>query len=141
MAVDKNGKQLPKGITYRPKEDRYMGRFMYHGESFTTYAKTLREVQKNLNELRYKVEHHIYFKESTVTIDAWFQIWIDDYKRPSVKAGTIDVYINSYNLYVKGCFGRKQLRDIRTDQIQSFYNQMSKLYSHSTLEICRAILY
>jgi len=48
MAIDKNGKPLPKGITYRPKEDRYMGRFMYHGESFTVYGKTLKEVRKSL---------------------------------------------------------------------------------------------
>ena len=47
MAVDKNGKPLPKGINYRPKENRYMGRFMYHGESFTVYGKTLKETQKN----------------------------------------------------------------------------------------------
>ena len=40
MAVDKNGKPLPKGITYRSKENRYMGRFMYHSEAFTVYGKT-----------------------------------------------------------------------------------------------------
>ena len=38
MAVDKNGKPLPKGITYRSKENRYMGRFMYHSEAFTVYV-------------------------------------------------------------------------------------------------------
>ena len=65
MAVDKNGKPLPKGITYRSKENRYMGRFMYHSEAFTVYGKTLRETQKNLNDLKYKVENHLYFKESS----------------------------------------------------------------------------
>lgn len=140
MAIDKNGKLLPKGITYRPKENRYMGRFMYHGESFTVYGKTLKETQKNLNDLRYKTENHIYFKESSVTFNAWFEIWINEYKKPSVKAGTIEVYRNSYNAYIKRYFGTKQLRDIRTDHIQSFYNQMAGLYSHNTLEICRAIL-
>ncbi len=74
MAIDKNGKPLPKGITYRPKEDRYMGRFMYHGESFTVYGKTLKEVRKSLEDLKYQVEHRIYFKESSVTFDAWFDI-------------------------------------------------------------------
>ncbi len=140
MAVDKNGKPLPKGITYRSKENRYMGRFMYHSEAFTVYGKTLRETQKNLNDLKYKVENHLYFKESSVTFNAWFEIWINEYKKPSVKAGTVEVYKNSYKAYIKNCFGIKQLRDIRTDQIQSFYNQMARLYSHNTLEICRAIL-
>ncbi len=72
MAVDKNGKTLPKGITYRPK--------------------------------------------------------------------AVNVYQSSYNAYIKKRFGSKQLRDIRTDHIQSFYNQMAQVYSHNTLEICRSIL-
>lgn len=140
MAIDKNGKTLPKGITYRPKEDRYMGRFMYHGESFTIYGKTLKEAQKRLDNLKYEIEHNIYFKDASATFDAWFDIWINEYKKPSVKAGTINVYQTSYNAYIKKRFGNKQLRDIRTDHIQSFYNQMAQVYSHNTLEICRAIL-
>lgn len=140
MAVDKNGKPLPKGINYRPKENRYMGRFMYHGESFTVYGKTLKETQKNLEDLKYKIIHQIYFRESSVTFDAWFEIWLNEYKKPSVKAGTVEVYQNGYHAYIQNAFGRKQLRDIRTDHIQAFYNQMAQLYSHNTLEICRAIL-
>ena len=62
MAIDTNGKPLPKGITYRPKEDRYMGRFMYHGESFTVYGKTIKEVRKILEDLKNQVENRIYFK-------------------------------------------------------------------------------
>lgn len=53
--------------------------------------------------------------------------------------GTIGVYRQNYNAYIKNVFGNHQLRDIRPDQIQSFYNMMGKTYSHNTLEICRAI--
>lgn len=140
MALDKNGKPLPKGITYRSNEERYMGRFMYHGEAFTTYGKSVKETQKKLEQLRYEVEHGIYFKEGNVTFSAWFDIWIKDYKEPSVKKGTIGVYMQNYNAYIKNTFGNKQLRDVRTDSIQRFYNSMAKTYSHNTLEICRAIL-
>lgn len=140
MASDKNGKPLPKGITYRPKEKRYMGRFMYHGEPFTTYGKTVGETQKNLRELRYQVEHGTYFKNDSVTFDTWFDIWIKDYKEPNTKTGTISTYTYNYNTYVKPVFGRKQMCDIRTDHIQRFYNGMSKDYSHNTLEVCRAVL-
>lgn len=140
MALDKNGKPLPKGITYREKEARYMGRFMYHGEAFTTYGKTLRETQKNLEKLKSEVMQGIYFKEDSVTFDIWFEIWIKDYKESSVKAGTIDVYQQNYNAYIRKTFGSKQMRDIRTDQIQRFYNVMSKHFSHNTLEISRTVL-
>ena len=72
MALDKDGKPLPKGITYRLSDDRYMGRFMYHGQPFTTYGKTVKETQKLLSDLRYEVEHGIYFKEDHVTFSACF---------------------------------------------------------------------
>ena len=141
MALDKDGKLLPKGITYRESEDRYMGRFMYHGQPFTTYGKTVKETQKLLNDLRYEVEHEIYFKENSVTFSAWFEIWLKDYKEPTVKMGTVATYQQNYNAYIKKIFGNKQLRDIRSDAIQRFYNAMSaKEYSHNTLETCRAVL-
>lgn len=141
MALDKDGKLLPKGITYRQNEERYMGRFMYHGQPFITYGKTVKETQKQLNELRYEVEHGIYFKDSSVTFSAWFEIWLKDYKEPTVKMGTVAVYRQNYNAYIKKNFGNKQLRDIRSDNIQRFYNGMAaKEYSHNTLETCRAVL-
>ena len=43
MALDKNGKELPKGITWLPKKGLYMGRFQYEGQSYAVYAKTLKE--------------------------------------------------------------------------------------------------
>lgn len=141
MALDKNGKKLPKGITYRQKENRYMGRFSHYGERYTVYGKTLREVKQNLNDMRYEVEHGTYIREESFTFEEWFEIWIRDYKEPSVKMGTIGVYRQNYNAYIKKVFGNRQLRDIRTDQIQRFYNGMAaKNYSHNTLEICRAVL-
>lgn len=141
MTLNKNGKKLPTGITYRQKENRYMGRFSHYGERYTVYGKTLREVKQNLNDMRYEIEHGIYIREESFTFEEWFEIWIQDYKEPSVKMGTIGVYRQNYNAYIKKIFGNRQLRDIRTDHIQRFYNGMAaKNYSHNTIEICRAIL-
>lgn len=140
MAFDKNGKKLPRGITYRSSEGRYMGRFMFRGESFSVYGKSVRETVKKLEELKYEVEHNCYFKETDVTFNAWFETWIKVYKMPSVKVGTIGVYIQCYDAYIKSKFGNKRLRDVRNDQIQEFYNSMSEKYSRNTLEICRAVL-
>ena len=140
MALDKNGRKLPRGITYRASDNRYMGRFMYYGESFSVYGKTVKETSKKLEELKYEVEHKLYFKETDVTFNAWFETWISVYKKPSVKTGTIDLYTQTYHAYIKSKFGNKRLRDVRNDQIQEFYNTMSEKYSRNTLEVCRAVL-
>ena len=140
MALDKNGKALPSGISFRASDGRYMGRFTYHGKSYTAYGKTAHEAKEKLESMKYEVIHGLYFKDDSVTVNAWFEIWIKDYKEPSVKAGTINVYYQNYNAYLRNYFGKYQLRDIRTDHIQRFYNKMAEKYSHNTLEICRAIL-
>ncbi|MDO4277194.1 MAG: tyrosine-type recombinase/integrase [Lachnoclostridium edouardi] len=142
MTQKKNTKQrqLPPGITYRPKEHRYMGRFSHYGERYTTYGRTLKEVKQNLNDLRYEVEHGTYIREESITFAEWFEIWIKDYKEPSVKMGTVGVYRQNYNAYIKNIFGNKQLREIRAEHIQRFYNGMSTHYAHNTLEVCRAVL-
>lgn len=141
MAVDKNGKKLPRGISYRESDDRYVGRFMYNFERFSVYGKTVKEAVKKLEQLKYEVKHNLYFKETDVTFDTWFDTWIKTYKKPSVKAGTIDLYVQSYHCYIRPKFGKRRLRDVRNDQIQEFYNSMGeKGYSRNTLEVCRAVL-
>ena len=59
MAKDKNGKELPKGITYLPKKGLYMARFMYEGVPYTYYEKTAKQAAKTLADKRYEVEHGV----------------------------------------------------------------------------------
>lgn len=49
MAVDKRGRKLPKGI--RQKKDEFEGRFMYAGQRYSVYGKTVTEVQKKITDL------------------------------------------------------------------------------------------
>ena len=78
-----DGKKLPRGITYRKSDGRYVGRFMYHGESYVTYGKTSKEAHKNLEKLHYQVMNGVYFKTDSILFDSWFKIWITDYKKPN----------------------------------------------------------
>lgn len=52
MALDKSGKQLPRGITWLPKKELYMGRFQYEGQSYTVYAKSLTQTSHVKNGIR-----------------------------------------------------------------------------------------
>lgn len=135
-----DGKKLPRGITYRKSDGRYVGRFMYHGESYVTYGKTSKEAHKNLEKLHYQVMNGVYFKTDSILFDSWFKIWITDYKKPNSKAGTVNTYTQNYNAYIHPIFGKRQMRDIRTEHIQNFYNNLSNKVSHNTLEVCRAVL-
>ena len=66
MAVDRNGKRLPEGITQRA-DGRYMGRFRWHGgERYTVYDTDLREIKKKLTSLKYEVENGLHLLNRTI---------------------------------------------------------------------------
>ncbi|MCQ4672450.1 site-specific integrase [Lactonifactor longoviformis] len=132
MAKDKNGKELPKGIAQR-KDGLYMGRFTHNGEAYCLYSKSVKKLEKDLNNLRYEVEHGLYAKETNVSFDSWFKTWIEEYKPLTVKRGTLIVYQNAYDLYIKDKFAKKKLKDIRAEHIQKLYNELNKTYSRSVL--------
>lgn len=140
LAVDKNGRKLPEGITQRP-DGRYMGRFRYGGERYTVYDMDLKECKKKLANLKYEVEHGLFAKQENITVSGWFDVWIKEYKEPAVKEGTVGVYRDNFNSYIKEPLGKKKLKDIRPEHIQKLYNDLYKKgYSRNTIELVSVVL-
>lgn len=118
-----------------------MGRFRYNGERFTVYDLELKGVKKKLTDLKYEVEHGLFAKQDNITVSGWFDIWIKEYKEPTVKQGTVGVYRDNYNSYLKGVIGKKKLKDIRPEHIQKIYNDLNKKgYSRNTIELVSVVL-
>jgi Site-specific recombinase XerD len=140
VAADKNGKELPKGVTLR-KDGRYMGRVEYQGEKHTLYDRDLKVLKKRIANLKYEVEHGLYAKEENITVASWFDTWITEYKMNSVKIGTVESYKDCFKLYIKPVHGRMKLKDMRGEHIQKLYNDMfRKKYSRATIELVSVIL-
>ena len=90
---------LPKGITQRP-DGRYSIRVMRDGQKVQKYAKTRKEAESILREITYELEHGTFVKDTKLTVDKWFNTWVETYKRPTIKASTIAIYQNQYNVHV-----------------------------------------
>lgn len=71
MAVDKNGKQLPPGITLR-NDGRYQARYTFEGKRRYLYDVDLKNLQKRLRAAVYEVEHGIHANPDKITVKAWF---------------------------------------------------------------------
>lgn len=140
MAKDLNGKELPKGIC-QLKDGRYMAQFTFCGKRYALCERNLKDVKKKLADMRYEVEHGLYAKQDNITASSWFKTWLREYKEPSVKQGTIDVYRNSFKLYLNDSIGNRKLKDIRPEHIQTIYNDLhDKSYSKSTIEVASIVL-
>ena len=140
MAKGLDGKQLPKGISQRAN-GLYMGRVMFHGQTYSLYNRSLTELKKEMLDLRYQLEHGIYAKETNLTFDSWFMEWIETYKMRSVKQGTVDSYLKHYHAYIKEPLGKLRLADIRSEHLQKMLNNMAQDgYSDSTIQLVTCIL-
>lgn len=140
MALDLEGRELPEGITQR-KDGRYMGKFQYNNERYSVYGKTSKEAKKKLDNLRYEVEHGIFAKQDNITVAGWFKVWIREYKEPTVKKSTVQVYIDNYKSYIEKPLGKKRLKNVRPEHIQKLYNDMHREgYSRNTIELASVVL-
>ena len=135
-----NRKELPAGITLR-KDGRYMWRFKYDGQQYTGYSKKLTEAKKAMRNKRYEVEHGIYGKEKNVSFSAWFEEWLETYKKPVLKESTYDLYLKTYQWHIKPVFGTQKIKSLRTEQIQRFMNDMAREYSKTVAATVNFLLY
>lgn len=140
MAFDKNGKLLPKGITQR-SDGLYMGRFTYHGERNCVYDNTLKGVTKKLDDLRYEMQHGTYAKSQNLSLNSWFDTWLEDYKRDTIKTNTYNSYRNQYNYYIKKKLGKKMIADIRVEHIQKLYKDfVNQDFATGSIKLISAML-
>ena len=138
--MKQNKKALPKGISLR-KDGRYQGRFTFNGKRYTYYSKNVKELQKKMADARYELEHGIYGNGLDITLNHWFDIWMQEYKILTVKNSTLLLYSLNYERYVKEAIGNYLLKDIKTIHIQRIYNQMyHDGLSLGTIQIVNSIL-
>lgn len=142
MALDKNGKKLPKGITWIEKKQLYMGRFTYQGTPYTLYDKELKVIKKKLADKRYEVEHGLTGKADKITLNKWYEVWLSNYKTDKVKETTENGYVIMYNNHIRNTLGKRVLAQIKPIHIQKLYNDfIENGYSTSSLQTLHALLH
>lgn len=128
-----NARGLPKGI-YLKTNGLFEGRFQYQGESYTIYGKNVKKLEKDLAELRYEVEHGLKGKGDNMSLNAWFETWLYDYKSETIKESTRVRYEDYYRMYIKSKMGQKKIAQFKPIMIQRHLNQMAAAdYSTKTI--------
>lgn len=134
--------KLPPNITRR-KDMRLYGRFKYCGKTYELYRDkdyNPKKLKKELDDLRYEVEHGIRGKQSDLTLNELFEIWINEYKINN-KQGCIQTYVQVYENMIKARIGNKKIKDIKHNHVQSFINGLKKDYSLSRIKLAHVVLF
>ena len=141
MGKNLRGQEIGVGISQR-KDGLYTARFTdKNGRRRQKYFKTLQECRNWLAEAQLQDGHgHVLYSES-MTVDAWYQYWIDNVKGNNIRYNTRRGYNDRYEKNIKPLIGDMLLKDVKPLHCQDVLNQMAGVYMNSTIQRTRTLLW
>ena len=112
MGKDLKGKKLGKGVVQR-KDKMYSARFTNrNGKRIEKLFSTAVQANKWLAEAKYEDAHSTICAGSGMTVDAWFDYWINNIVANRAD-NTRRNYTERYTLNVRPLLGRMLLSDVK----------------------------
>ena len=132
MGKNLKGKEIGKGICQR-KDGLYVARFVNrYGNRTTKCFPTIPEAKNWLSEAKYADSHEEVFVPSEMTVDDWFNFWIENIVG-DLAPNTRRNYRERYNRNMKAILGRLKLSDVKPMHCKAVLTRMDKDYAGSTI--------
>lgn len=116
-------------VKFREKENRWWGRFYFNGKRHHVYAKSeskcWEEIRKKRKLLKEQYSSSIDAASKHMTLNSWFNFWVNTFKVHQVKDSTYHHYITVFNRYAEKSIGREQVDKITSAKLQNFINNVS----------------
>lgn len=132
MGKNLKGKECGKGICQR-KDGLYYARFVNkRGKRIENYFFTLPEARNWLEDARYADKHDNVFAPSNMTMDTWFEYWIEHVVgdlAPNTRRNYRERYVHN----IQPVLGTMLLSDIKPMHCKMVLNNMEKKYAGSTI--------
>lgn len=91
------------------------------------YGKTRAAVVKKLNEYKSKNIIGSLQTNDKITLQQWFNTYIEEFRINDLRPSTIEKYTGIYNNYIKNSnIGMTKLKDLKGTHIQAYYNLLIK---------------
>lgn len=113
----------------------YMGKKADGKKDYKWYSgyNTQKEADDGLTELRKAAKDKTLVDNNNMTVDDYFDIWMEDHVKPNLAEGTADRN-NSARLQASAMFGRTKIQKLEPYHVQRWVNEMAKLgLSKSTI--------
>ncbi len=132
MGKNLKGKECGKGICQR-KDGLYCARFVdKYGKRHEKYFSTVQEARNWLDDARYTDKHDNLFVPSDMTVDSWFEYWINHIVG-DLAPNTRRNYRERYFRNIQSVIGNMRLADVKPLHCKMVLNQMEADYAGSTI--------
>lgn len=132
MGKNLKGRECGKGICQR-KDGKYAARFTdKSGKRHEKHFLTLPEAKNWLADVQYEEKHDLYNPSSEMTVDAWFDFWINNLiadLAPNTKRN----YRERYQRNIQPVVGTMRLCDVKPMHCKIVLNRMEATYAGSTI--------
>lgn len=141
MGKDLKGRELGKGISQR-KDGYYSARFTTRtGDRKQKYFHKLQECKHWLAEAEEQDQLSGTLDFMDITVDTWFDYWMNDIKAHNIRPSTADTYHKNYKLHIKPVIGHLLVTDVKPIHCQRILNQMSnKGIKNSYIGVIRCLV-
>ena len=117
MGKDLKGKELGEGLSQR-KDGRYQARYTDRwGKRKTIYDTNIRELRIKLAEAVAKNQTFSSIKDE-ITLDRWFERWMEVYKEKSIRPNTKREYSHIYYKNISPYLGGRNINSLVKSDIQ-----------------------
>ena len=132
MGKNLKGKEIGKGICQR-KDGLFVARFVEKaGERHAKLFKTVPEARNWLEEARYADKHDSLPLVSEITVDQWFEYWIENIvgdRAPNTRRNYRERYVHN----IQPCIGRMLLTEVKPMHCKMVLNRMERIYAGGTI--------
>jgi integrase len=87
------------------------------------YGKTRQEVSNKRDKALHDIHQGTFVEPHKLLLGKWLDTWLQQYKRPKIRAITYDTYAMILQRHLKPALGHLALRDIRPEHLQRYYNE------------------
>jgi integrase len=128
--VNKRGNS--EGSIRLRKDGRYEARvtlgFGANGKQIqkSFYGKERKDVVQKMNDAMMNLYNGTYVEESGVTLESWINKYLDEYAKHKLKGTSLENYKIITKTHIVPMLGRLKLTKIKTSNIQTFINELSK---------------
>lgn len=122
MGKDLKGKELGEGITQR-KDGVYQARYYDRwGKRKTIYCKSLKDLRRNLSIAISANELYTSIRDE-VTLNDWFDRWMEIYKERSIRPNTKREYTHIYQKNISPYMGTRLITSIVKSDVQKLIDE------------------
>lgn len=135
-----------EGSISRHKSGLYMARYTVQTSAGpkrrTIYGKTRREVDEKLTKAKANRDAGLLFDAQNQTVSEYLNRWLENSVKGNVRPRTLQSYRLHVRLYINPALGRKKLKNLSPDHLQTFYSvQLDAGLAPSTVRYAHAVLH